>query len=213
MTHGLLNTKDNKFYLVANNHHQIKILQLLTMKHRLFLCVNISQISNLDITDDVCHCYGISKPLTKFLTPDVDTSLYGAAVIESPGDKDETLWANIHMLDRLVGALENFVAQYEKTQKERYKDMINGLKELEAFVKSFMPNDPNITDFVNREIEIKTSIINRAEKIKNQIFAELMQSDPWRPEFKQTVIGKINELKSIDIELFTMIKNICLTKL
>jgi hypothetical protein len=213
MKHGLLSTKDNKFYLVANDHHSIKILQLLTMKHRLFLCVNISRLSDLEITNENCHQYGVSKPLTKFLTPDVDTFLYGAAIVESVGQRDEVLWGNIQLLDRLVSSLENFVSHYETTQRERYNDMINGLRELESFVKAFMPNDPNITEFVEREIDIKTSIIDRASKIKNQIFAELMDADPWHAEFSKNIAEKINTLKSIDIELFTMIKNICLTKL
>lgn len=213
MIHGLLNTKDNKFYFLADNHHRVKILQLLTMKHRLFLCVNISRISDLVINEDDCHRYGVSKPLIKFLTPDIDTTRYGAAVVDSPEDRDETLWHNIHALDRLVTVLENFVGHYETTQKDRFEDMINGLRELESFVTSFIPDDPNIKEFVDREIETKTSIIDRANRIKCQIFAEVMQADPWKNDFVQDLRDRITTIESIDIELLNMMKTVCLTKL
>lgn len=208
-SYGLLDAQSNIFYAVSQDYHAIKIMQMLLLNNKLFPCVNLSRLSADHVNMSNCVEFGVSKPLTKFLNPDPDTSMYGAKVVETSGKFHPVLKENIKALLTLVNRVEGFVDDFEDRERARFRDMLTGLNETKEFVIDMIPEDPNIEEFVDREMAAKEKMIYRAREIRNSLFKGLMSIDYWNP-ISNDLEDHIRSLESVDQDLVRSFKLMCL---
>lgn len=207
---GLLDAQANVFYVVSRDYHIIKLMQMLLLRHKLFPCVNLSRLDSDQLDLENCKNFGVTKPLTKFLNPDPDTSIYGSAVVKTQNTTHSVLEKNLILLLGLISGVERFVDDFEIREHARFRDMINGLVETKKFIYEMIPGDPNIEDFVRQEISTKEKMIYRSREIRNSLFAMLMDSDFWDPDWSSTIKNQLMSLTSTDTDLVKSFKMICM---
>ena len=210
--YGLLHSSENCFYLVSHNYHAMKILQMLLLRQRFFYCVNISKLETpvdpTEINNENCHLLGGSKPLIRHIILDPDPKDYGINLIKVSSTPNEILKNNLRLLYKLIEESELFFQQVKKLAADRFEDPINGLKELGVFVSTFVPNDPNIKEFVEIEINEKEKAISRCDNIRSDLWSILIDSDYYRNDLKIYLQEKINVMTSSEHDTLQTLKKV-----
>lgn len=200
--YGLLNSQDNSFYIVDRNYHVIKMIQMLLIKQKFLYCINISKLPGFDeiektkkINNDNCYEFGASAPMIKNIRFDSDPGMYGCKITKSKRPHNKILANNLICLQKLLEPFEKFFDDFEREEKQRYQDEIEGLIELKNFIELLMPDDQNHAEFIQYEIDEREQSVRRSRPIKSDILKKIMTIDFYDID----AISKLrNEIKNYD---------------
>lgn len=202
--YGLLNSQDNSFYIVGENYHVIKIVQMLLIKQKFLYCINISKLPGIEemekINNDNCHEFGVSAPMIKNIRFDSDPGMYGCKITKSKKPHNKILAKNLVCLQNLVGPIEKFFNDFEKKEQQRYQDEIAGLLELKDFMETLMPGDSVHAEFVNIEINERERSIRRSRPLKSDILKIIMSVDFYNNNAMHELREKIENFQAKDQE-------------
>ena len=189
--YGLLDSRDNSFYIVEKNYQLIKLIQILLIKQKFFYCINISKLPGVDaigdITNENCHQFGVSAPMIKYIRFDSDPGIYGCGITKSKRPHNKILRDNLVSLQKLLGPVEKFFKDFENKEIERYQDEISGLLELKSFLNTVIPGDKVFEEFIASDIEERQKSIQRARPLKSEIFKSIMDIDFFRDDAIQAL--------------------------
>lgn len=176
--YGLLDGQDNSFYIVDENYHMIKMIQMLLIKQKFLFCINISKLPNIStvekINNDNCHQFGVSSLMIKTIRFDSDPGMFGCKITKSNKPHNKILADNLISLQKLLGPLEKFFDDFERKEMQRYQDEIAGLHELKNFLEILMPNDRVYPELVQHDIDMRERSIGRSRPLKADIFKKIM---------------------------------------
>jgi hypothetical protein len=179
--YGLLNSQDNSFYIVSENYHVIKMIQMLLIKQKFLYCINISKLPGIEeiekINNDNCHEFGVSAPMIKNIRFDSDPGTFGCKITKSKRPHNKVLAKNLVSLQKLLEPFEKFFDDFEKKEKQRYQDEISGLLELKDFMEILMPGDRIHADFIQYEISERELSIRRSRPLKSDILKIIMSTN------------------------------------
>jgi len=179
--YGLLNSQDNSFYIVSENYHVIKMIQMLLIKQKFLYCINISKLPGIEeieiINNDNCHEFGVSAPMIKNIRFDSDPGVFGCKITKSKRPYNKILSDNLVSLQKLLEPFEKFFEDFERKETQRYHDEIAGLMELKNFVETLMPDDRVHAEFIQYEIEEREQSIRRSRPLKSDILKKIMSID------------------------------------
>lgn len=197
--YGLLAMPENCFYIVDTDYHVIKLVQFILMKQKFFFCINISKFeSDFDtslIDNNNCHEFGCIPKSVKYIMLDSDPGMHLTRIIASPASHNDILKTNLILLQKLLHSLEQVVGEFEEQENRRFHDQIQGLNEFKDFVKATNPNDENIDDFVEQEISLRSSAVNRSRPYRDSIINLLTDIDYQKNDVKEIILEKIECLE------------------
>jgi hypothetical protein len=169
------------------------------MKQKFFFCINISKFESEKDTSNIdnnnCHEFGCIPKAVKHIKLDADPGMHLTKIVDSHSPPDPILRSNLLLLQKILHVLEKIVDEFEEQEKRRFRDEINGFIELKEFVKLTIPNDENIDNFVDWEIEIRNNAIRRARPFKSDIINLLINVNYRKDDAKKIIEEKINSLE------------------
>ena len=179
--YGLLDNRDNSFYIVDTNYHIIKLIQMLLIRQKFLHCINISklpgneEIENIDNSN--CYQFGVLGSMTKNIRFDSDSGLFGSKITKSSRPYNKILANNLISLQKLLVPFEKFFDDFENKEKQRYQDEIAGLHELKDFLELLMPTDQVYADLIQYDIDERQRSIRRARPLKSDLLKKIMSID------------------------------------
>jgi len=200
--YGLLNSQDNSFYIVSENYHVIKMMQMLLIKQKFLHCINISKLPGIEEIEkiDNDNCHGVSAPMIKNIRFDSDPGMYGCKITKSKRPHNKILAKNLVCLQKLLEPFEKFFDEFERKEKQRYQDEIAGLVELKNFMEILMPGDQIHAEFIQYEINEREQSICRARSLKSDILKTIMSMDYYSNDAKQELRRKIENFETKEQE-------------
>lgn len=181
-TFGLLHYQENRFYLVGDDHHSVKLVQFILLEQQFFVCVNLNKLSNQDLVAEInnknCYNYGCTSTIRKYASLDNDPSMPGLKeAILRPGEPDTSLIANVLYLYQQLTKFENFFHSFSMREKERFRDIKLGLDELDKFVTLISGADENLKNFIEIEKSTMDQATERLQPIRENIIRSLVELD------------------------------------
>lgn len=156
---GLLNIKQNRFYILHRNHALLKFLQLILLKNFYtfsivsFKYFNFSINKNIDNRD--CITWGGTAELTNILELEANTSLYEASLIKTesilPTNTDLELQEKMFFIMNILTKLDNLFKKIREHEIDIKNPVRNGYNQLKKYFEIICPNDKNIVNFINEE--------------------------------------------------------------
>jgi len=202
--YGLLDNRDNSFYIVDTNYHVIKMLQMLLIKQKFLYCINISKLPGVEelenINNNNCYQFGVSAPMIKNIRFDSDTGLFGCKITQSKRPHNKILANNLNSLLKLLVPLEKFFNDFEHKERQRYQDEIAGFHELKDFLGTLMPDDKIYAELVDHDIKEREQSILRARPLKSDILKIIMSIDFYRDDAIQCLRKEIENFEATEQE-------------
>jgi hypothetical protein len=192
--YGLLQMKQNRFYLLHKDYSLIKLLQFLFLKYELFSVVNFKNFNfsaNENIDNHDCSEWGGSPLMHKSLFFDIDSSKSTALLVKTQSVKeffDINLQEKMFFVANILSKTKHELELFKDKELERINDTINGLKEFENFSKIISPNDSNISTFVKDEINLKKINLNFIDLFWNDLIQLL-----YNINLKEQTIEELSE--------------------
>lgn len=156
---GLLDIKQNRFYILHRNHALLKFLQLILLKNFYTFSIvsfkhfNFSINKNIDNHD--CITWGGTAELTNSLELEANTSLYETSLIKTesilPTSTDLELQEKIFFVMNILTKLDNLFKKIRDHEIDIKNPVHNGYNELKKYFEIICPNDKNIVNFINEE--------------------------------------------------------------
>lgn len=175
---GLLDIKQNQFYILHRNHALLKFLQLILLKNFYTFSIisfkhfNCSIHKNIDNHD--CCNWGGSPNMTQTLELEVNTSIHGVELtnngLDSATPVDFELQKKIFFVIDILTKLDNFFKKIREYEIDIKKPAYNGYNELKKYLEIICPNDKNIVDFIDKEQKQTQTKFLTLDRYQNTLF-------------------------------------------
>lgn len=157
--YGLLDIKQNRFYILHRNHSLLKFLQLVLLKNfYTFSIVSFKHLNfnaNKNIDNHDCINWGGTTELTSSLELEANTSMYEANLIKVESNlltnHDVEVQEKIFFVMNILTNLDSLFKKVQEHEKDIKKPMHEGYNELKKYLEIICPNDKNIINFINEE--------------------------------------------------------------
>lgn len=159
--YGLLNMKQNRFYMLGRDYSLTKLIQFLFLKYELFCVVSFKNFNfdaHKEIDNQDCFKWGGSPQMHKGLQYDIDVNKPNILLMssESPIENfDYDLQEKMFFFMDLLTKIKTQIDIFKTEETERINEIIKGLEEFKKFSMIMSPDDKNISNFINNEIESK----------------------------------------------------------
>jgi hypothetical protein len=158
---GLLDIKQNRFYILHRNHALLKFLQLILLKNFYTFSIvsfkhfNFSINKNIDNHD--CITWGGTAKLTNSLELEADTSLYEASLIKTESilltATDLELQEKMFFVMNILTKLDSLFKKIREHEIDIKNSVRNGYNHLKKYLEIICTNDKNVVNFINEESE------------------------------------------------------------
>jgi len=176
--YGLLDIKQNRFYILHRKHSLLKFLQILLLKNFYpysivnFKYFNVETHKNIDNHD--CINWGGTSNMTTTLELESNISIDGAKLIKEDSSQlkysDFELQEKIFFIMNILNKLDNFFKKIQDYEVDITKSMYDGYDELKKYLEIICPNDKNIADFINKEREQTQTKSLTLDLYRNKLF-------------------------------------------
>lgn len=157
--YGLLNIKQNRFYILHRNHSLLKFLQLVLLKNFYSFSIVSFKHFNFDTNKDIdnhdCINWGGSPELTSNLELEANTSMHQAKLINyglgTVTDIDFVLQEKLFFVMALLGKIDDLFTKLRNYEIDIKKPAADGYSELKKYLQIICPNDKTIDNFITKE--------------------------------------------------------------
>lgn len=157
--YGLLNIKQNRFYVLHRKHSLLKFLQVLLLKNFYtysivsFKYFNIEAHENIDNYD--CNDWGGTSNMITNLELESNTSIIETKLIKEELSQfthsDFKLQEKIFFILNILTKVDSLFKKIRDYETDINKPSTDGYEELKKYFEIICPNDKNIIDFINKE--------------------------------------------------------------
>jgi len=153
--YGLLDIKQNCFYMLHSNHSLLKFFQLMLLKNFYtfsivsFKHLNCDMHKNIDNSD--CINWGGTADMINSLEFEVNTSMNEVKLIKVTPGYDLILQEKMFFIMYILSKLDNVFQKIRKHEIDIKETMHEGYDELRKYLEMLCPDDKNISEFINEE--------------------------------------------------------------
>jgi len=159
--YGLLDIKQNRFYILHRKHSLLKFLQVLLLKNFYaysivnFKYFNIDAHKNIDNHD--CINWGGTASMTTNLELESNISIKGTKLMKE--ESSQLTYSSIELQEKIffimniLNKLDIFFKKMQDYETDITKPIYDGYNELKKYLEIICPNDKNIVNFINKEQE------------------------------------------------------------
>jgi hypothetical protein len=175
---GLLDIKQNRFYILHRNHALLKFLQLILLKNFYTFSIisfkhfNFSIHKNIDNHD--CCNWGGTPDITETLELEVNTSIHGAELTNNGVDLltsvDFELQKKMFFVIDILTKLDTLFKKIRDYEIDIKKPVYNGYDKLKTYLEIICPNDKNIADFIDKEQKQTQTKVLTLDSYQNKLF-------------------------------------------
>lgn len=159
--YGLLDIKQNQFYILHRNHSLLKFLQLVLLKNFYTLSIvsfrNFNIEANKNIDNNDCVLWGGTPELTSSLELEANTSMQGVRLIKLDLNMftqiDLELQEKMFFAMDILTKLDNLFKKIQQYEIDIKKPSRDGYDELKKYLKVICPNDETMSNFINEELK------------------------------------------------------------
>lgn len=197
--HGLLNIKQNRFYMLSTNYSLTKLIQFLFLNYELFCVIsfkNFNYDAHKKIDNNDCFEWGGSPQMHRGLQYDIDVNKPNMLMVPTQSPKNffdidlqEKMFFIMNTLIKIKTKIDNFKAE----ELDRINETIKGLEEFQNFSMIISPNDKNISNFVNYEIESKKANLLFLDEFWQELIKLLYEFDLKNKDIP-VILEQITEL-------------------
>lgn len=156
---GMLNGKQNKFYILHRNHSLLKFLQILLSKNFYTFSIVSFKYFNFDAHKDIdnhdCCDWGGTPNMIDTLELEANTSILESKLMRNDFNSftpvEFELQEKMFFIINTLTKLDNLFKKIQKYETDRKKPIHDGYNELENYFKIIFPNDKNIPVFIDKE--------------------------------------------------------------
>lgn len=165
---GLLDIKQNRFYVLHRNHSLLKFLQIMLLKNfYAYSIVNFKHFNfdkHKDIDNHDCSDWGSTSSMIETLELEANTVLNGVELTKericSLALFDVELQKKIFLIMDILTKLDNLFKKIQNYETDINKSTQDGHEELKTYFEIICPNDKNIINFINKEqAQIQTKLL------------------------------------------------------
>jgi len=157
--YGLLNIKQNRFYILHRNHSLLKFLQLVLLKNFYSFSIVSFKHFNFDTNKNIdnhdCINWGGTPELTSTLELEANTSMHQAKLINSGlgtvTDIDLALQEKLFFVMAILGKIDDLFTKLRNYEIDIKKPASDGYSELKKYLEIVCPNDKTIANFITEE--------------------------------------------------------------
>lgn len=194
--YGLLNSLQNRFYILHKDPFLIKFLQMILLRqYELFTLVDFKNFdfsSHPNIDNDTCHEWGGSHLMTKILQIDADSYFTPSYLTKAPtySDFDVGLQNKIFCLMATINKIQETHKLLKNTLRSNINSQVDSLRHTKKIFKLLMPTDTVSIDFTEKEENQLLSILKRK--------TELLE-ESWDCTIKELLNLELVSIDSVEI--------------
>ena len=153
--YGLLDIKQNCFYMLHRNHSLLKFLQLMLLKNFYTFSIVSFKHFNCDINKNIdnrdCINWGGTADMINSLELEANTSMYEAKLIKVTPGYDLILQEKMFFIMYILTKLDNLFKKLRNHEIDIKETMHKGYDELKKYLGMLCPDDKNINEFIDEE--------------------------------------------------------------
>lgn len=206
--YGLLNIKQNRFYILHRNHSLLKFLQIVLIKNFYGYSMVGFKYFNIDVHKKIdnhdCNEWGGTHNMITNLELETNVSGGHAKLVKEELSRitpsDFELQEKMFFMMDILTNLDGFFKKIRYYETDVMKPMRDGYDELKKYLEIICPNDKNIFDFIDKEckqLQIKSLTLDtywnklllffyNVDLRKNSIesLLDLLKKHMQQPEFE-----------------------------
>jgi hypothetical protein len=182
---GLLDIKQNRFYILHRNHSLLKFLQIMLIKNfytfSIISFAHFNFTAHRDIDNHDCSDWGSTPNTVETLELEVDTLQDGVKLIKEDAASltpaDVRLQKNMLLVMYILTNLDNLFKKIRDYETERKKSACDGHSELKRYFRIICPNDKNIDNFIEAESKQTHAKLNELDKYWDKLLLFFYNAD------------------------------------